>query len=184
MVIYRLSALARVKIRGMLQVLGHSSCIISSYLKHVASERKIFGVRNQSTKDNVGTLPLFVYTTPDQPPRPLDFSTTDDLTARETVVTEIEQEAVRGAILFEANSVVVVKRDHIRGYPNRGPFFVGIVIADVTDKEENSFCDIELFVSSFEDCLLFTLNESVRIHRDVIVSKVGEEHFMKKGAIL
>lgn len=72
------------------------------------------------------------------------------------MVTEIEQEAVRGAILFEANSVVVVKRDHIRGYQNRGPFFVGIVIADVTDKEENSFCDIESFVSSFEDCLLFT----------------------------
>ena len=126
-----------------------------------------------------GTLSLFAYTTPDQPPRPLDFSTTDDLTARETVVTEIEQEAVSGAILFEANSVVVVKRDHIRGYPNRGPFFVGIVVADVTDKEENSFCDIELFVSSFEDCLLFTLNESVRIHRDAIVSKVGEEHFEK-----
>ena len=136
-------------------------------------------IRNQSTKDNVGTLPLFAYTTPDQPPRPLDFSTTDDLTARETVVTEIEQEAVRGAILFEANSVVVVKRDHIRGYPNRGPFFVGIVVADVTDKAENSFCDIELFVSAFEDCLLFTLNESARIHRDAIVSKVGEEHFEK-----
>ena len=61
-----------------------------------------------------GTLPLFAYTTPDQLPRPLDFSTRDDLTARETVVTEIEQEAVRGAILFEANSVVVVKRDHKR----------------------------------------------------------------------
>ena len=61
-----------------------------------------------------GTLPLFAYTTPDQLPRPLDFSTTDDLTARETVVTETEQKAVRGAILFEANSVVVVKRDHIR----------------------------------------------------------------------
>ena len=76
------------------------------------------------------------------------------------MVTEIEQEAVRGAILFEAksdNSVVVVKRDHIRGCPNKEPFFVGIVIAGVTDKEENSFCDIELFfVSSFEDCLLFT----------------------------
>ena len=99
-------------------------------------------VRNQSTKDNVGTLPLFAYTTPDQPPRPLDFSTTDDLTARETVVTEIEQEAVRGAILFEANSVVVVKRDHIRGYPNRGPFFVGIVVADVTEGgEEDSDLD-------------------------------------------
>ena len=92
--------------------------------------------------DSVGTLPLFAYTTPDQPPRPLDFSTTDDLTARETVVTEIEQEAVRGAILFEANSVVVVKRDHIRGYPNRGPFFVGIVVADVTEgSEEDSDLD-------------------------------------------
>ena len=135
-------------------------------------------VRNQSTKDNVGTLSLFAYTTLDQLPRPLDFSTRDDLTARETVVTEIEQEAVRGAILFEANSdnsVVVDKRDHIRGYPDRGPLFVGIVVADVTDKEENSFCDIEFFVS----CLLFTLNESVRIHRDAIVSKVGEEHFAK-----
>ena len=99
-------------------------------------------VRNQSTKDNVGTLPLFAYTTPDQPPRPLDFSTTDDLTARETVVTEIEQEAVRGAILFEANSVVVVKRYHIRGYPNRGPFVVGIVVADVTEGgEEDSDLD-------------------------------------------
>ena len=134
---------------------------------------------NQSTKDNVGTPPLLAYTTPDQPPRPLDFSTTDDLTARETLITEIEQEAVRGAISFDANSVVVVKHSHIPGYPNRGPFFVGIVVADVTDKEDNSFCDIELFVSSFEDCLLFTLNETVRIHRDEIVSKVGEEHFEK-----
>ena len=71
-------------------------------------------VRNQSTKDNVGTLPLFAYTTPDQLPRPSDFSTTDDLAVRETVVTETEQKAVRGAILFEANSVVVVKRDHKR----------------------------------------------------------------------
>ena len=85
---------------------------------------------------------MFAYTTPDQPPRPLDFSTTDDLTARETVVKEIEQEAVRGAILFEANSVVVVKRNHIRGYPNRGPFVVGIVVADVTEGgEEDSDLD-------------------------------------------
>ena len=102
-------------------------------------------VRNQSTKDNVGTLSLFAYTTPDQLPRPLDFSIRDDLTARETVVTEIEQEAVRGAILFEANSdnsVVVDKRDHIRGYPDRGPLFVGIVVADVTEGgEEDSDLD-------------------------------------------
>ena len=32
-------------------------------------------VRNQSTKDNIGTLPIFAYTTPDLPPQPLNFST-------------------------------------------------------------------------------------------------------------
>ena len=32
----------------------------------------------------------------------------------------------------------------ISGYPNKGPLFVGNAVADVTDKEENSFCDIEL----------------------------------------
>ena len=32
-------------------------------------------VRNQSTKDNVGTLPIFAYTTPDLPLQPLNFST-------------------------------------------------------------------------------------------------------------
>ena len=72
------------------------------------------GKKKREKQDKLGTLSLFAYTTPDQPPRPLDFSTTDDLTARETVDTGIEQEAVRGAI-FEANSVVVVKRDNIRG---------------------------------------------------------------------
>lgn len=36
-------------------------------------------VQNQGTKDNVGTLPLFAYSTPDPPPRPSDFSITYDL---------------------------------------------------------------------------------------------------------
>ena len=31
----------------------------------------------------------------------------------------------------------------------------------------------------FEDCLLFTVNESVRIHLDAIVSEVDEGHFEK-----
>ena len=37
---------------------------------------------------------------------------------------------------------MVAKRDHIRGYPNRGPFVVGIVVADVTEgSEEDSDLD-------------------------------------------
>ena len=40
-------------------------------------------------------------------------------------------------------------------YPNKGPFLVGNVVADVTDKKENSFCDIVC------ECPLFNLNNSV-----------------------
>ena len=45
------------------------------------------------------------------------------------------QQVSGGACLFKANSVVVVKRDQIRGFPLRGPFFVGSILTDVTDKE-------------------------------------------------
>ena len=87
-------------------------------------------VRNQSTKDNVGTLPLYAYTTVDPLSRTLDFSTANEITATQTEVTEMQQ-ASGGACLFEANSVVVVKRDHIRGFPLRVPFFVGSILTDV-----------------------------------------------------
>jgi hypothetical protein len=125
--------------------------------------------RNQSTKDNVGTLPLFAYSTPDPPPRPLDFSATDDLavpvTSRNTE-TRPEPHDVHNVanILFEANSVLIVKRDHIRGTFSKGPFFVGTVEADISDEEPTNFCDVQLFVPSFEDCLLFTLNGKALIH--------------------
>ena len=127
-------------------------------------------VRNQSTKDNVGTLPLYTYTTPEPLPRPLDFCTTNEITATHT---EPEMQQVSGgACLFEANSAVVVKGDHIRGFPLRGPFFVGSILTDVSDKELNSLsCEIQLFVPSFEDCLLFRLHGRISIHRDDIVTK-------------
>ena len=37
------------------------------------SERQLT-VRDQSTKDNVGPLPIFAYATPDPPQQPLNFS--------------------------------------------------------------------------------------------------------------
>ena len=128
-------------------------------------------VRNQSTKDNVGTLPPYAYTTPDPLPRPLDFPATNEITATHTEVTEMKQVS-GGACLFEANSAVVVKRNHIRGFPLRGPFFVESILTDVSDKKLNSLsCEIQLFVPSFEDCLLFRLHGRVSIHRDGIVTK-------------
>ena len=77
-------------------------------------------VRSQGTKDNVGTLTLFAYSTPDPQPRPLDldFSATDDLAASvasRNTETQPEPDAVAN-ILFEANSVLIVKRDHIHSW--------------------------------------------------------------------
>jgi len=94
------------------------------------------------------------------------------------------QQVSGGACLFEANSVVVVKRDHIRGFPLRGPFFVGSILTDVNDKEHNSLCEIQLFVPSNEDCLSFRLHGRVSIHRDGIVGKVGEGHFQRETNVL
>lgn len=39
-------------------------------------------IRNQSAKDNVGTLPIFANATPDPPQQPLNFSTTVHQTPR------------------------------------------------------------------------------------------------------
>ena len=73
-------------------------------------------VRNQSTKDNVGTLPIFAYAIPDPPQQPLNFSAMVDQIPR---LARAESNAPSGAayrtILFQANSVFIVKRDHIRG---------------------------------------------------------------------
>ena len=140
-------------------------------------------VRNQSTNDNVRKLPLHAYTTLDPLPRPPDFSATNEITATHTEVTEMQQVS-GGACLFEANSVVVVKRDHIRGFPLRGPFFVGSILTDVNDKQHNSLCEIQLVVLSIEDCLLLRLHGRVSIHRDGIVGKVGEGHFQRETNVL
>jgi len=48
-------------------------------------------IHNQSTKDSVGMLPLYAYTTPDPLPRSLDFSATNEITATHTEVTEMQQ---------------------------------------------------------------------------------------------
>ena len=135
-------------------------------------------IRNQSTKDNVGTFTLYACKTLDPLPRPLDFSDTNEITATHKEVTEMQQVS-GGACLFKGNSVVVVKHDHIRGFPLRGPFFVGSILTDTSDKELNSLCESQLFVPSFEDCLLFRLHGRVSIHRDGIVGKVEEGHFQR-----
>jgi len=75
--------------------------------------------------------------------------------------------------------VLIVKRDHIRGTFDKGPFLVGTVEADISDEEQTNFCDVQLFVPSFKDCLLFTLKGKALIHRDAIAGKVNVGHFQR-----
>jgi len=94
--------------------------------------------------------------------------------------TDTHRESHNVAVLFEANGVLILKRDYIPRVINQGPFFVGTVEADISDEEQNTFYDVQLFVLSFEDCVLFTFYSKERIHRDSIAGKVDEGHF-KRG---
>ena len=119
-------------------------------------------VRNQSTKENIGTLPIFAYATPDPPQQPLNFSAMVDQTprlARTESIAPSHCSAACTAILFQANSVLIVKRDHIRrqsGVATSGPFFIGSLETDVTEDDHESYFDFQFYEPSFQDCLNFS----------------------------
>ena len=110
-------------------------------------------------RDKVDTLPIFSYTTPDPPPQPLNFSAMTDQTARSARAENNTPSCeTRRTILFQANAILVVKRDHIQGesgLSTSGPFFVGSLNTDVSDDDHESYFDLKLYVPSFEDCLNF-----------------------------
>ena len=135
-------------------------------------------VRNQSTEDNVGTLPIFAYATPDPPQQPLNFSVMVDQTPR---LARTESIAPSGAaciaILFQANSVLIVKRDHIRrqsGVATSGPFFIGSLKTDVTEDDHESYFGLQFYVPSFQDCLNFIHHGKVNVHRDAVICTINE----------
>ena len=108
-------------------------------------------VRNQSTKDNIGTVPIFAYVTPDPPQQPLNFSAMGDQTPRLARTESIAPSgAACRAILFQANSVLIVKRDHIRrqsGLATSGPFFIRSLETDFTKDDHESYFDLQFYHS-------------------------------------
>ena len=93
-------------------------------------------ILSQSTKDKGGFLPLFADSTPDPPPRLLEFSITgtDNLASVASRNTETQRESYNVAILFETSCALTVKHDCIRGVINQEPFLIGIVDVDVSNK--------------------------------------------------
>ena len=135
-------------------------------------------VRNQSTKDNIGTLPIFAYTTPDPPQQPLNFSAMVDQTPRLARIESIAPSgAACGGILFQENSVLIVKCDHIRRQSRvatSGPFFIGSLETDVTEDDHESYFDLQFCVPSFQDCLNFIHHRKVNVHRDAVICTIDE----------
>jgi len=104
-------------------------------------------VRNQSTKDNVGTLPIFAYITPDLPPQPLNFFTMVNQAVRTSRSEDsIAPFEIHGTVAFQSGVVLVVKHDHIRELSTNRPFSIGCVETDVTDNDEDSCFDIQIYV--------------------------------------
>ena len=141
-------------------------------------------VRNQTTKDNVGTLPLFAYTAAPPTPKPVDFG--EVLHVRpgdEDNQRSPPHESTSSGILFQMDMVVIVK-DHIRGVSVKSPFFLGVVTADVPDDEHSPCFNVKLFVPTFEDCLEFKYYEDVNVHRDSILRIVDANDFdQQQGSV-
>ena len=81
------------------------------------------------------------------------------------------------AILFQANSVLIVKRDHIQrqsGVATSGPFFIGSLETDVTEDDHESYFDLQFYVPSFQDCSNFIHHRKVSVHRDAVICTVDE----------
>ena len=81
------------------------------------------------------------------------------------------------AILFQANSVLIVKRDHIRrqsGVATSSLFFIGSLETDVTEDDHKSYFDLQFYVPSFQDCLNFIHHRKVNVHRDAVICTVDE----------
>ena len=83
-------------------------------------------MRNQSTKGNVGILPIFAYTTPHLPSQPLNFSTMVNQVVRisrsEDSIAPFE---IRGTV-FHSGAVLVVKLNHIREVSTNGPSLLDV----------------------------------------------------------
>ena len=130
-------------------------------------------VRNQSTKNNVGTLPIFAYATPDPPQQPF-VDETPRLTRTKSIAPS---GAACRTVLFQANSVLIVKRDHIRrqsGVAANGPFFIGSLQTDVIEDDHESYFDFQLYVPSFQDCLNFIHQGKVNVPCDAVICTVDE----------
>ena len=142
-------------------------------------------VRNQSTKDNVGTLPLYAYTPAPTLPVPIIL---EDATA----AADGQQMAQIGSIqaqhrddrtlLYPADSVVLLKPGYPPDLQITAPFSLGIIIDDVIKDDHCYSVKVTLFLPS-DDCLTFCPRANVTVHCDAVAIQVegrGKNDFYRR----
>lgn len=104
-------------------------------------------VRNKSTKDNPGTLPINCYTTQPRDPQPVDFQMLANLGETATDVDSTPP-------LFMKGSFVAIKPGYQPTHLPQGPFFLGRCINDVKPSERRA--EVQIFTLDFMLPLHFT----------------------------
>ena len=133
-------------------------------------------VRNQSTKDNVRTLPLYAYTPEPPVPVPVSFkdvaATADHHPPASATDTPVTHVAPTQELLYPADSVVLLKPGYPLDLHITAPFSLGITSEDVVKDDHCYSVNVTLFLPSFDNCLTFCHQANVTVHRDVIAIEV------------
>ena len=126
-------------------------------------------IRNQRTKDNVGTLPLYAYTPAPTVPVPIIL---EDATATVLQLVQIghiqAQERKNRTLLYPADSVVFLKPGYPPDLHITATFSLGIITDDVIKDDHCYSVKVTLFLPSLDDSLTFCPRANVTIYRDTV----------------
>ena len=131
-------------------------------------------VRNQSTKDNVGTLPLYSYTQPAPTPQPLTFMTWNSLDTSNANDSTVLSTAV---VLFQCQTALVVKPSllaqlsHLHVCNSSSPFYLLplVVTSTILQNELAShLSNIDIYLPSENDIFIFSRSCTVDVAKEAV----------------
>ena len=129
-------------------------------------------VKNRSTKDNVGTLPLYSYTQPAPTPQPLTFMTLNSLETSNVNDSTVLSTAV---VLFQCQTALVVKPSLVAGLSrlhvcnSSSPFYLGVVTSTILQNElESHLSNIDIYFPSENDIFIFSRSCTVDVAKEAV----------------
>ena len=136
-------------------------------------------VRNQFTKDNVGTLPIYAYQKSCITPSPLTFdhahlASTSHSTDRSSTSNNINNHTDSLRIIFPINAIVVV-RPALAAFTtgiSSAPFILGKMKEQVEDDNHSASVSVEIYVPSFEDCLTFFVHSMLSLIKEIVAMTI------------